>query len=314
MYGFILLLRLPFKLVVVIALSLVLSCVTAPGVRTDEVAELNYGDREELVVEKLGQGSEVFYFVLDGNQYRYRLYKTIYTENVYALLFLDGGLTAVHDARVTFSECLIIDENTSWEQCLSDNLSEMRFHVINLDSHDFSHGVKAEQAERDRARGKAVAIAVPLTVVYPWVVATVCVFSCGACVNDLDQISSILDPGAKSGDYLGPCTDSLASTLSQAISIIHGKITYESMDKSLGRIRHKKSIFSAGRSKIINNNYAIHFYSWGCIDSDVYLNIRLGLTNRQLKWAWFRYESQSTHNRLPEPKEPLINLSLRGTQ
>jgi len=61
------------KLLLVIALSLMLSCVTAPGIRTSDVAELHYGDREEAVVEQLGEGSEILYFMLDGKQYRYRL-------------------------------------------------------------------------------------------------------------------------------------------------------------------------------------------------------------------------------------------------
>ena len=132
----------------VIALSLALSCITAPGIRTSDVAELHYGDREDSVVEKLGEGSEILYFVLDRKQYRYRLYTTQYTKDVYALLFINGELVAVHDEKQDFSECLNIDASIFWEQCVSNKLSEMRYHEISLGSHDFSHGVQTEQREQ----------------------------------------------------------------------------------------------------------------------------------------------------------------------
>ena len=40
------------RLFLVIALSLMLSCVTAPGVRTSDVAELHYGDLEDAYPKK----------------------------------------------------------------------------------------------------------------------------------------------------------------------------------------------------------------------------------------------------------------------
>ena len=171
------------KLFLVIALGLMLSCVTPPGVRTTDVAELHYGDSEEGVIEKLGQGSEIIYFVLDGKQYSYRLYTTIYIKDVYALLFMNGELIAVHNEKVDFSQCLTIEASPVWEQCLTDLLSEMSFGEVRLDIYDFSEGIQAEdseQKERDASRASTGTIAVILSIPYPGFVPTACIFSCGA--------------------------------------------------------------------------------------------------------------------------------------
>ena len=169
------------RLLLVFALSLMLSCVTAPGIRTSDVAELHYGDLEDAVVEKLGDGTEVLYFILDGKQYRYRLYTTKYINDVYALLFMEGELAAVNDKKQDFSECLNIKAETSWEQCLSEKLSDMQFQVINLSNHDFSHGINTEQeeqTERNSMRAGALAVAIPLSVALPGIVPTFCIMSC----------------------------------------------------------------------------------------------------------------------------------------
>lgn len=290
-------LRSTIKLFLVIALSLALSCVTAPGIRTSDVAELHYGDREEAVVEKLGDGAEVLYFGLDRKQYRYRLYATQYTKDVYALLFMDGELVAVHDEKQDFSECLNFEAGISWEHCLSDRLAEMRFHDISLGSHDFSHGIKAEQkeqAERDKMRAGAIAVAVPISVVLPGFVPLVCISSCG---------EGCKDPGARPEDYQDSCINKLASTLGQAINMLHGNITYESIDKALGQIQHHKIIIYDGAidEKTIDDN-AVIGYSWGCFDSysHSHLSIKLGLTDGLLKWSWFKLgagiKNKESHN------------------
>jgi hypothetical protein len=265
------------------ALSLALSCVTAPGIRTSDVAELHYGDREEAVVEKLGDGAEVLYFELDREQYRYRLYTTQYTKDVYALLFMNGKLVAVHDEKQDFSECLNFEAGISWEHCLSDRLAEMRFHDISLGSHDFSHGIKTqqeEQAERDKMRAGAIAVAVPLTVVLPGIVPVLCIASCGQC-----------DMGVKDGDYPIPCIDSLASTLSQSVDILQGSLDHESIAQQLGQIQHEKNIYNAGSGENIKDDQAILYYSWSCVSYGdyYYLSIRVGLSDGKLKWAWIRY-------------------------
>lgn len=294
------------KLLLVIAMCLALSCVTAPGIRTADVAELHYGDREELVVEKLGEGSEILYFVLDGKKYRFRLYATIYTKDVYTLLFVDGELIAVHDVKQDFSECLNLEEGAPWGQCVSKKLSEMRFHDIKLETHDFSHGIQTEQKEqskRDRSRAGAAAIAIPLTFVLPGFVPTVCAGTCGGACRDPGEMSGDYDPQ----DY---CIDKMSSTLGQAINILHGNITYESIDKALGQIQHHKKIIYYGAidEKTIDEN-AVISYSWGCVDSYPYprLSIKLGLTDGLLKWSWFKLgadiKNKENHNAWKLSKE-----------
>lgn len=285
--------RSSIKLFLVIALSLALSCVTAPGIRTSDVAELHYGDREEAVVEKLGEGSEILYFKLDEKQYRYRLYTTKYIHDVYALLFLNGTLVAVNDKKYDFSECLVIDDMPAWNQCLSNLLSKMRFNIVDLDNYEFTHGVKAEQeeqSERNRSRVGATAIAVPLTVVLPGIVPMYCFISCG---------QGCKDPGARPGDYRDRCIDKLKYTLNQAITILQGDITPEAIDNLLGQIQHKSDVHSragAGADKNIEDNTII-YYSWSCKHSQSYLSTKLGLTNGQLKWAWFRFVSSDEAER-----------------
>jgi len=283
-------LRSTIKLFLVIALSLALSCVTAPGIRTSDVAELHYGDREEVVVEKLGEGSEVLYFVLDGKQYRYRLYTTQYTKHAYALLFMNSELIAVHDEKQDFSECLNVEASQSWEECLSDLLSEMRFYDITMGNHDFSPEIEAEQGEEDdrqRARGTYAAIAVPLTVAFPYVVATLCAFSCGAC---------LLDPGERPGDHQDLCISKLESTLSQSVDIFQEGADHEFITQRIAQIQHEKKIYNAGSGESIKDDQAILYYSWGCSGYDInpdYLSIRVGLSNKKLKWAWIRCASNT---------------------
>ena len=271
------------KLFLVIAMSLMLSCASAPGIRTSEVAELHYGDREKMVVEKLGEGIEVLYFLLDENQYRYRLYTTAYTKDVYALLFMNGELVAVNDEKQDFSECLSIEKSTSWQQCLTDVLSKMRFQDIDLESHDFSPGVDTEQEEedeRDKARGTYAAIAVPLTVAFPWVVATLCVFSCGACLDD---------PGAGPDDYKDSCYRKLASIQSKAIGMLHSHMDYEEIDNSFRQITRSRNIlFDGAWDKETKNNYTVTRYLWDCKGSYTQLNARIGLTNESIRWSWFK--------------------------
>lgn len=273
--------RIPFKLILVIALCLMLSCVTAPGIRTSDVAKLHYGDNEENVVDTLGEGDEVIYFSLEGKHYRYRLYKTIYIDDVYALLFMDGELIAAHNERQDFSECLEINAGPIWEQCLSNILSEMRIQDIGIEDYDFSDGVEAEQeeqSERDKLRGGAIAIAVPLTVVLPGIVPLVCFMACGEC-----------DVGARPGDYQDPCFGKLSKTLNQAVNIFSGGIYKESVDNLLVNMQHDNNVY--GRTKTENSfqNHSTINYSWSCRDSAIYLNMKLGLTNGIVKWTWFRY-------------------------
>lgn len=282
-------------------MSLALSCVTAPGIRTSDVAELHYGDREEAVVEKLGDGAEVLYFGLDRKQYRYRLYATQYTKDVYALLFMDGELVAVHDEKQDFSECLNFEAGISWEHCLSDILAKMRFHDISLGSHDFSHGIKAEQkeqAERDKMRAGAIAVAVPLSVVLPGIVPVFCMASCGQC-----------DAGAKTGDQPIPCIDSLANTLSQAVDILQGSADHESIAQQLAQIQHENNIYSVGSSEHIKDDQAILYYSWVCASyaaHNYYLGIRVGLSDGKLKWAWIRYEGNPIPGNTARHREATI--------
>jgi hypothetical protein len=284
--------RSAIKLFLVIALSLALSCVTAPGIRTSDVAELHYGDREGTVVEKLGDGTEILYFVLDVNQYRYRLYTTQYTKDVYALLFMNEELVAVHNEKQDFSECLNIEASASWEKCLSDMIVEMRLHDISLGSHDFSHGIQTEQreqAERDSWRAGTLAVAVPLTMVLPGIVPMYCFLSCG---------EGCKDPGARPGDYQDSCIGKMASTLGQAINIIHGNISYESIDKALGQIQsNKRIIYNGAIDEKTINDHSIIDYSWGCIESYAYLSIKLGLTNGMLKWSWFKLQPMHSLSR-----------------
>lgn len=270
-----------------------LSCVTAPGIRTTDVAELHYGDREETVVEKLGEGNEILYFNLDEKQYRYRLYTTKYIQNVYALLFLNGSLIAVNDEKYDLSECVAIVDGPAWNQCLSNMISEMRFNDVDLDSYDFSSSIKAEQEEqsqRNKSRVGATAIAVPLTVALPGIVPMYCFLSCG---------EGCKDPGARPGDYQDPCIDKLKYTLNQAISILQGDITSEAINILLGQIQHKGDVHSragAGAEKNIEDNTII-YYSWSCKHSQSNLSAKLGLTNGQLKLAWFRFVSSNEAER-----------------
>ena len=276
----------------VIALSLALSCVTAPGIRTTDVAELHYGDREEKVVEKLGQGSEFLYFVLDTKQYHYRLYTTIYIKDIYALLFLNGELIAVHDEKQDFSECINIDAYSTWEQCLSDTLSEMSFHEISLGRHDFSRGIQAEQeeqSERDRIRAGTAAIAVPLTVALPGIIPVLCIFTCGAGCED---------PGAKPGDYQDPCIGKLQSSLNAAASVVDANMSRIDIVKSLVQTSHDKKVIFEGKMEQYRNNSSILNFSWGCshLSNGSWLNISTGFRGEKLRWAWFRYERISAYN------------------
>ena len=282
------------KLFLALAMALMLSCVTAPGIRTTDVAELHYGDPEDHVIEKLGQGNEIIYFVLDGNKYRYRLYTTKYKNYVYALLFMNGELTAVHNEKLDFSKCLNIKSSPVWDQCLTDLLSEMRFNALTLDTHDFSEGIQAEkeeQGERNTARAGTAAIAVPLTLVLPGIVPTVCVFSCG---------SACQDPGARPGDYQNPCIDKYTSTLNQTLEILDRNHTPESIKMKFSQITSNKHVIRKDVVKERNNKSSIHYYSWKCtLDTRFtapYLGVLVGLTNDYVKWAWFRYEN------LPEYK------------
>lgn len=276
------------KLLLVIALALMLSCVTAPGVRTTDVAELHYGDREEDVIEKLGQGNELIYFVLDGKRYSYRLYTTIYIHDVYALLFMKGELIAVHNKHLNFSTCLNIKKSPMWKQCLTELLSEMSFSEIGLDTYDFSEGIQAEnseQTERDVSRATTAAIAVTLSIPYPGFIPTVCIFSCGGC---------FVDPGAQSADYPNPCIDEFTSTIDQAVDIIYNSHTLESIKSKFSQITSQKHV---SRKEVVeerNDNSSILYYSWNCAldtkETFDYLSVLIGSTNGNVQWAWFRYE------------------------
>jgi hypothetical protein len=276
------------RLLLVFALSLMLSCVTAPGIRTSDVAELHYGDLEDAVVEKLGDGTEVLYFILDGKQYRYRLYTTKYINDVYALLFMEGELAAVNDKKQDFSECLNIKAETSWEQCLSEKLSDMQFQVINLSSHDFSHGINTEQeeqTERNSMRAGALAVAIPLSVALPGIVPTFCIMSCGQC-----------DVGAKPSDYQNRCIGQLEETLNAGLITIQGDISRTALIEKLDQIYLAKNVFSTGKSASLRNDYEVLYYSWGCgnADNSTLLLTTTGLYMGILKWAWFRFVQENS--------------------
>lgn len=262
-----------------------LSCATVSGIQTSDVAELHYGDREEEIAQKLGQGREVLYFILSGEQYRYRLYSTVYLDDVYALLFRNGELLAVHDKKQDFSNCLNIGASQVWEQCLFDDLSEMRHQEISLDSYDFSHKSDAEheeQARVDRKRAGTAAIGVPLVVVYPWYVATACFFSCGECLPDLS---------GERGDYQDPCMKTMSNAVSLAVDSINNVATRDSIERTTEVLNLDNNLYASGRFETSNQNDVMLRYSWGCVyhGSHKYLSIIVGLSEGRLKWAWFRY-------------------------
>jgi TPR repeat protein len=276
------------KLYLVIAMALMLSCATAPGIRTTDVAELHYGDREEDVVEKLGQGNELIYFILGGKQYSYRLYTTIYIHDVYALLFMKGELIAVHNKQVNFSKCLSIKRSPAWEQCLRELLSEMSFSEIRLDRYDFSEDIQAEsseQTERDVSRATTAAIAITLSIPYPGFIPTACIFTCGGC---------FVDPGAQSGDYQNPCIDEFTSIFTQAEDIVTDNQMLESIKSRFSQITSHKHVVSKDVVEERNDNSSILYYSWRCTqdtrDLFDYMSVLIGSTNGKVQWVWFRYE------------------------
>ena len=229
---------------------------------------------------------------MDAKQYHYRLYTTIYIKDIYALLFLNGELIAVHDEKQDFSECINIDAHSTWEQCLSDTLSEMSFHEISLGRHDFSRGIQAEQeeqAERDRIRVGTAAIAVPLTVALPGIIPVLCIFTCGAGCED---------PGAKPGDYQDPCIGKLQSSLNAAASVVDANMSRIEIIKSLVQTSHDKKVLFEGKLEQYRNNSSILNFSWGCsyLSNGSWLNISTGFRDEKLRWAWFRYEKISAYN------------------
>jgi hypothetical protein len=275
--------RSTIKLFIVIVLSLLLSCVTAPGIRTSDVAKLHYGDREDAVVEMLGDGRDVIYFKLEGKKYRYRLYTTQYTKDVYALLFMEGSLVAVHNNDIGLAECLVIDVIPRWEGCLSERIDAVRPHKVSFDSHNFSEAIdteRKEQSERNKYRGGAFAVAVPLTVVLPGIVPMYCFLSCG---------EGCKDPGARPGDYEDRCVSKLADTQHETISIIHGDIDYVNIDHALGQLHnHKDIIYDGETNRKTTGRHKIIDYYWDCTGSVAIFNVSVGLENEQLEWARFR--------------------------
>jgi hypothetical protein len=202
---------------------------------------------------------------------------------------MNGELVAVNDEKQDFSECLSIEKSSSWQQCLTDVLSKMRFQDIDLESHDFSPGVDTEQEEedeRDKARGTYAAIAVPLTVAFPWVVATLCVFSCGACLDD---------PGAQPGGYPDSCIGDLQITLSAAVTSIQNTINRTEIIDKMIQLPHAQSVHSAGKSEQASNDLRVMYFTWRCAGMDKWLNVNVGLRHEVLEWAWFRFGFLSAH-------------------
>lgn len=295
--------RFPSRVISLVAMSLAVSCATAPGVRTDDVAKLHYGDREEDVIGTLGQGSELVYFIVNDRRYHYRLYTAVYTKSLYALLFLEGELVAVDNQQQKFSNCLDIDNHLSWNRCVADTLAAMREHARNLGSDDFADAVEAEDVEqekRDSKRGAVAAIAIPLTIAFPYTVLGLCVLEAYG-----GGVTCFSDPGAEPGDYQDMCIRDLNGVLAKATDILQKNSTYNSIVTALDQMQLQKGVIKMGKAEQDIADDMVLYYSWGCRDpyhylgmSDVYLTLRTGLSRGVLKWAWLGYEPRSEISRI----------------
>jgi hypothetical protein len=266
------------KLIIFWFLIFVLSCASGPRVK--EIAKLHYGDDEDHVVETLGEGSEIFFFELDGVNYRYRFYTTVSPRLKYALLFADGRLFAVSEERPPFHECIYLIE---WEECFSDAISAMKVMQLEMTEDEFSSAV-TRQEETEKSGAIAVAVATPAMII-AWPIGVACGVAIGMSevmsdgysrereyAKNVSECKKTLDEVEDHVDLLYP-----AASLNHVINVLN--------EEDLEGFEDKYFMAAESVLDLSGGNHRIYGKSWACdIEQSTYLDVYFGFENGRMIW------------------------------